>query len=474
MKLLAIDELQLPAFTSTPDGRLVFVNAAWRERFAADVGDLWHAPFPEVELDTIGESWRACHLDHQPFILEVSSPSERYRILCQPVLHDDRNLILGTMADITQQSRRQAETEAILDTAVDAIIIIDEHGRMETFNKAATELFGYSAADALGMNVSMLMPEPHRSEHDHYVERYLTTGQARIIGIGRDLEAVDRSGRKIPIHLSVSEVHSETGRRFTGIIRDLSEQQAARQALAEQREKLAHVGRLSSMGEMTASIAHEINQPLTAISMYAQAGIKLIDRGEPDLNRLRDALEKLNTQSLRAGAVIERIQRFARAQKSERIMLDINNLLEDLGKLAESDARLYSVELELALAPDLPDVLGDPIQIQQVALNLIRNAIDAMSEIGFVHGRRVRMSTSLWADGMVEIAVSDLGPGVAEDQKDLLFTPFHTTKKDGMGMGLSICRSIMTEHGGALSYRDNDGPGATFFFTLPTRNAADE
>ena len=474
MNLLAIDKLQLPAFTSTPDGRLVFVNTAWRERFAADVGDAWHAPFPDIAVRTIADSWRACHLAHQPFILEASSPSGRYRILCQPVLEKDQVLILGTLADITQQSRRQAETEAILDTAVDAIIIIDENGRIETFNKAATELFGYTAAEALGRSVCMLMPEPHRSDHDQYMRRYLTTGQARIIGIGRDLEAVDRDGKRIPIHLSVSEVESESGRRFTGIVRELSEQQAARQALAEQREKLAHVGRLSSMGEMTASIAHEINQPLTAISMYAQAGIKLIDRGEPDLARLRDALEKLSTQSLRAGAVIERIQRFARAQKSERIMLDINHLLEDLGKLAESDARLYNVELQLDLAPDLPEVFGDPIQIQQVALNLIRNAIDAMRDIRFLHGRRVRISTSIRADRMVEVAVCDLGPGVAEDQKELLFTPFHTTKKEGMGMGLSICRSIMTEHGGALSYRDNQGPGATFFFTLPTWEAEDE
>ncbi|HEY5681146.1 MAG TPA: PAS domain S-box protein [Pseudomonadales bacterium] len=474
MKLLAIDKLQLPAFASTPDGRLVFVNAAWRERFAAGVGDPWHDPFPKVEIDTIGEAWQACHLAHQPFMLEASSPSERYRILCQPVLENGQVLVLGTMADITQQSRQEAETEAILDTAVDAIIIIDETGRIETFNKAATQLFGYTAAETLGKPVSMLMPEPHRSQHDHYMSRYLTTGEAKIIGIGRDLEAVDQSGRRIPIHLSVSEVQSESGRRFTGIIRDLSEQQAARQALAEQREKLAHVGRLSSMGEMTASIAHEINQPLTAISMYAQAGIKLIDRGEPDLARLRDALEKLNTQSLRAGAVIERIQRFARAQKSERIMLDVNHLLDDLGKLAESDARLYNVELELELAPGLPEVFGDPIQVQQVALNLIRNAIDAMRDIRFVHGRRISLSTSLRSDRMVEIAVSDLGPGVAEDQKELLFTPFHTTKKEGMGMGLSICRSIMTEHGGALSYRDNDGPGATFFFTLPTWRADDE
>ncbi|MDH3643209.1 MAG: PAS domain S-box protein, partial [Gammaproteobacteria bacterium] len=373
------------------------------------------------------------------------------------------------------ESRGSAEAEAILDTAVDSIIIIDQRGRIETFNQAATKLFGYQPGEVIGKSVNMLMPEPHHSGHDRYMQSYLDGGSPKIIGIGRELEAVDRNGVRIPIYLAVSEVKSDVEPRFTGIIRDLSEQRATREALTEQREKLAHVGRLSSMGEMTASIAHEINQPLTAISMYAQAGMKLIDRGEPDLGRLREALDKLNTQSLRAGAVIERIQRFARAQESQREVVDVNALLEDLVKLAESDARLHDMQLELDLGPDLPDVFGDPIQIQQVALNLIRNAIDAMTEIDCAHGRRIRIYTELASPGVIRTSVVDLGPGVAESQMELVFTPFHTTKKEGMGMGLSICRSIIAEHGGILSFHNNagsnshteEGPGATFFFTLP-------
>jgi len=224
---------------------------------------------------------------------------------------------------------------------------------------------------------------------------------------------------------------------------------------------------LSNMGEMTASIAHEINQPLTAISMYAQASIKLIERGNTDLEKLQSALDKLNTQSLRAGAVIERIQRFARAQESQREMMDVNELVIDLVKLTESDARLHDIELALELGEALPTRFGDPIQIQQVALNLIRNAIDAMNEIHCANGSSITIRTRLAPQDLVVVSVSDLGPGVAEEQRDLVFTPFHTTKKDGMGMGLSICRSIITEHGGTLDFYNNDDAGATFFFNLP-------
>jgi two-component system sensor kinase FixL len=474
MKLPALDRLEFPVFMSDAGGRLTFVNEPWRERFGIELGAAWHDAFPQLDAAALTEQWQACLQGLQPFVFEAHAGGTRYRVICQPAQADDSAAIhvLGALTDITSQSLMQAEAEAILDTAVDAIIIIDEHGRIEHFNQAAVKLFGYQPREAIGRSVNMLMPEPHRGQHDRYMHDYMTGGDAKIIGIGRELEAVDKNGVRIPIYLAVSEVKGDGERRFTGILRDLSEQQATRQALAEQREKLAHVGRLSSMGEMTASIAHEINQPLTAISMYAQAGMRLIDRGEPDLGRLREALDKLNTQSLRAGAVIERIQRFARAQESQREVVDVNALIEDLVKLAEADARLHDMQLALNLADDLPTVFGEPIQIQQVALNLIRNAIDAMNEIDCRHGRRIEIATELENAEHIRISVADLGPGVAEDQMELVFTPFHTTKKEGMGMGLSICRSIIAEHGGILSFANNfagnEGPGATFFFTLPT------
>ena len=376
------------------------------------------------------------------------------------------------------ESSATDELAAILATTVDAIIIMDERGIIESFNAAACAIFGYSTEECVGQSVTMLMGEPHRSEHQVYVDHYLSTGKARIIGIGRELEAQHRDGHAIPIYLAVSEVATHGHRRFTGIIRDLTEQQATRATLAEQREKLAHVGRLSTMGEMMASIAHEINQPLTAIAMYAQAGMRMIATGASDLERLRGALDKLNTQSLRAGAVIDRIQRFAKAQQSEREFVDLNDLLNDLVKLAEADIRMYDIQLSLDLQPDLPPVRVDPVQIQQVALNLIRNAIDATLEINAIHGRGLILRTSASASGnQLLVEVRDQGPGVAPEKAELVFEPFHTSKRDGMGMGLSICRSIIVEHGGELNFHNNadtmsnkgrqEHSGATFFFTLP-------
>jgi len=478
MELPALKLLPVPIFMSDEAGILQFVNDSWMTDIGAATGEYWPDLFPELTPADHSRLWQTCMVDGQPLRVTYQArphqgPDMWFEMVLQPTADaDGAQHLLGALIDVTGQTIIEAEASAILEAAVDAIVIIDETGCIENFNQSACRMFGYQLSEVIGKNVSLLMAEPHRSHHDRYLEHYLATGEGKIINIGRELEAIDAQGRMFPVYLAVSEIHATGRRRFTGIIRDLSEQQASRQALAEQREKLAHVGRLSIMGEMTASIAHEINQPLTAISMYAQAGLKLIDRGD-SLNKLKDALEKLNVQALRAGAVIERIQRFAKAQDGVRELIEPNALLMELLKLAESDARLHNIELAVELAENMPPLYVDPIQIQQVALNLIRNAIDAMNEIGCRNGRRIIIRSSRPASDLIEIAVSDLGPGVAEDQSDLLFTPFHTTKREGMGMGLSICRSIISDHGGELNYYNNgmnsDEPGATFYFRLPVQ-----
>jgi len=473
VKFSAYDNLPCPIFIADKNGRLTYVNQAWRQCLGSGSGESWTEPFDDVQQTDARHAWQRCCEADESFTITSKVSSESgirwYDIQCQAIDGDEAGAMgmLGMLQEVTGQTLATAATLAILDTAVDAIIIIDRNGIIDTFNQAAVEMFGYQADEIIGQSVTKLMPEPHSSQHEVYVNRYLKTGDKKIIGIGRELEAIDKAGKKFPIYLSVSEIHLEGQRRFTGIIRDLSEQRADREALAEHRQRLAHVDRLSSMGEMTASIAHEINQPLTAISMYAQAGIKLIERGDTDLEKVRSALDKLNTQSLRAGAVIERIQRFARAQESHREMMDVNELVIDLVKLTESDARLHDIELVLDLGEALPTRFGDPIQIQQVALNLIRNAIDAMNEIHCANGRRITIRTRLAPQDLIVVSVSDLGTGVAEQQTALVFTPFHTTKKDGMGMGLSICRSIIAEHGGSMDFYNNDAAGATFYFNLP-------
>lgn len=466
----AIDRLPVPLFRADASGLLTWVNDAWQAELPGTVGDRWHAPFAAIDATTAADLWRRCVVEREP--AHLTSPFEGpdgealfFQVILQPVISEGEPEIMGALVDVTEQTVGLAETNAILDTAVDGIIIIDETGIIHTFNQAASDLFGYRAEDVIGQSVNMLMPAGEASRHNVYLSNYIATGRASIIGVGRELVGVTASGDRVPIYLAISDIRLRGRRRFAGIVRNLTEQHAAREALASQREKLAHVGRLSTMGEMTASIAHEINQPLTAISMYAQASLKLIERGG-SLDKVKEALEKLNTQSLRAGAVIERIQRFARAQETSKELVALNDLVTDLLKLADSDARMHDIELDLDLAPDLPPVFADPVQVQQVILNLIRNGIDAMNEIGCANGRTIRLETRL-NDGYAVLRVIDQGPGVADDQSELVFTPFHTTKKEGMGMGLSICRSIISEHGGELRFENNENEGACFYFSLP-------
>jgi len=469
----AIDRLPVPLFRADESGHITWTNEAWNAALASRVGDLWFDTFSAFDAVSAARSWQSCAIEQTP--INLPSPAQGlngdtlfYEVIVQPAVVEGRPEILGSLVDVTEQTVALAETNAILDTAVDGIIIITESGRIETFNQAASELFGYAAEEVIGRSVSMLMTGGDAGNHDNYLKNYLKTGKASIIGVGRELVGLTASGERVPIYLAVSDIQISGRRRFAGIVRNLTEQQAAREALASQREKLAHVGRLSTMGEMTASIAHEINQPLTAISMYAQASLKLLEL-EGGTEKVKEALEKLNTQSLRAGAVIERIQRFARAQESSKELVDLNDLVTDLLKLADSDARMHDIELVLELSPELPQIFADPVQIQQVILNLIRNGIDAMNEIGCRNGRCIELQTRIQG-GDVQLEVRDQGPGVAEDQSDLVFTPFHTTKKEGMGMGLSICRSIISEHGGELRFKNNDQAGACFYFSLPIEN----
>lgn len=357
----------------------------------------------------------------------------------------------------------------ILDSVVDAIVTIDDHGIIQSVNAATRRIFGYSDEELLGQPLEILMPEPFRSQHRGYVAGYLKTGAAKIIGIGRELQAANKQGEIFPIYLAVNEINTDQGTYFAGIIRDLTAQKRDQQILLEQRERLARVGRLSTMGEMTASIAHEINQPLTAIAAYAQACINLLDKGTVDdvnVARARAGLVKLSAQTLRAGDIIERIQRFVRHEGSDKKLVDINDLMRDLVHLAAADARSHSVELKFELHESLPAVYCDPVQIQQVALNLVRNAIDAMTDIDCRHGRSIVLRTKRNFH-KIEVAVEDLGTGVSDEQAALIFSPFHTTKAQGMGMGLSICKSIMQEHDGNLEFFNNSGEGCTFYFTLP-------
>ena len=360
---------------------------------------------------------------------------------------------------------REARLRSILETVPDALIIIDERGTIESFSKSAERLFGYSEREIVGQNVRILMPEPYSSAHDSYLQRYLGTGERRIIGIGRVVVGRRRDGSTFPMELAVGEVRTEHGRRFTGFVRDLTERHRTERRLQDLQSELMHVSRLSAMGQMGAALAHELNQPLTAIINYVQAARRMSEAsGEPLSPRVAEVLEKTAQQAARAGQIIRRLRQFVEKGSTEHRAEDINRVAEEASALALVGAKELGIRVSLVLAASLPPVAIDKIQIQQVLLNLIRNAVEAMTESP---ERHLVVTTERGEEGMVSITVRDTGPGLSQDVQRQLFQPFVTSKERGMGIGLSICRSIVEAHGGRILAQPSEPSGTCFLFTLP-------
>jgi two-component system sensor kinase FixL len=355
----------------------------------------------------------------------------------------------------------EARLRSILTTVPDALVIIDEAGLIQSVSTTAERLFGYEAGEIEGRNVSMLMPEPYRSEHDRYLARYLATGERRIIGIGRVVLGQRRDGGTFPMELSVGEVILEGRRQFTGFVRDLTDRQESDRRLHEAQDELLHISRLSEMGQMASTLAHELNQPLAAINNYLAGAERLMQRG--DYERTSIAFGKAVEQVDRAAQIIRRLREFVSKGDADRRPESLSKIVEEASALALVGAKSQGVRAAISLDPVAELAFVDKIQIQQVLVNLVRNAVEAMEE-GLL--RNLQVTTRRQGE-MIEVAVADTGPGIAEHIKARLFEPFVTSKATGMGVGLSICRSIVESNGGRLWAEDNEGGGTVFRFTLP-------
>lgn len=347
-------------------------------------------------------------------------------------------------------------------TSSDAIITIDALGIMQSFNPAAERLFGYRESEVIGRNVKMLMPPHFRSEHDSYVRRYLETGQKRIIGIGRVVAGEKKDGSTFPLELSVGEAEIDGHKLFIGFIRDLTEIRTEQRRVQELQRELFHVNRLAEMGQIASSLAHEVNQPLAAIMNYLQVSRRLIDDRDVG-GAVGGILEKIEAQTIRAAEITKRLRAFVDRRDVARQDENLNKVIEEALALGVVGAASRSTRVHLQLAPDLPDVCIDRVQIQQVIVNLVRNAIDAMEG----EARRELSIRSAMEGDVVRVSVADSGPGVAPEVAGKLFNAFVTTKEQGMGVGLSISRAIVESHGGRLGFTANDQRGTTFYFTLP-------
>jgi len=485
----------------------------------------------------------------------------------------------------TELRERESRLRAILGTAVDGIVTIDDRGLIQSANAAAERMFGYEARELLGQNVRILMPSPHREAHDRYIARYLETGEARIIGTGREVRGQRKDGSTFPLELAVSTFEAQGRRMFTGMLRDLSERKALEKARhlyermveasndlmafvdpsyvyqavnqryaevfglprdaivgrtaadlvnpehfettirprldeclggrpvhyeywlelprwgrrcfdvrydpyfaadgcvegvlvdardvterkrleddAKRREaELAHAGRLATIGELAASVTHELKQPLSAIMTYARACSRLLDAGERD--KLPQALDDIAEQARRAVRVTERLRHFSRRERIRRERLDINETVRETVRLVRHDLDRHHIALRYELAKRLPPVAGDKLELQQVLVNLVRNAVDAMNDDAG-HERVVVIRTAAGADS-VTVSVSDTGVGLPDDRPERVMESFFTTKAEGTGLGLSISRGIVEAHGGRLWAAPNPDRGASFHFTLP-------
>lgn len=483
LNLLIDGAAEYAIYMLDPAGRVLIWNAGaqrlkgWREAeiLGQDAAifypaDAREAGKPQADLARASREGR---LDEEAWRLRKDG-SEFLAHVSMTALRDEAGVLQGfakVLRDVTgQRAGEQAlkasanHLQSILSTVPDAMVVIDERGKILSFSAAAERLFGCTEADVMGENVSILMPSPDRDRHDGYIARYLETGERRIIGVGRVVVGSRRDGTTFPMELSVGEATGFGPRVFTGFVRDLTERQRTQSRLEELQAELIHIARVSGMGAMASTLAHELNQPITAVANYVEAVRDLLATPNPeDAPMIREALGEAAAEAMRAGHIVRRLRDFVARGEVERSVENVETLVREAAALGLMGARDEGLEVVFELSPDVGAVLVDKIQIQQVLINLARNGFEAM--IG-------RERPTLWltsavdAAGMARITVADNGPGVAPALAEQLFSAFVTTKADGMGLGLSICRTIVEANGGRIWYEPAPGGGARFHFTL--------
>ena len=368
------------------------------------------------------------------------------------------------MNDSVGVSESGERLRAILHAAVDAIVTIEESGAIESINPAAERAFGYARDELIGRNVSVLMPSPDREEHDRYIAHYLRTGKARIIGIGREIEAQRKDGSVFPADIAVSEVRLPGRRLFTGIIRDLTERRAMEERARLRLEDAAHTARVLELGEMCSGIVHEMNQPLAAIVSFAEGCLRMVRGGGAEPALIEDTLGRVAEQGIRAGEILSGLRDLVRKDESRSEAFHLDATIEETLLLVDHERRRRGIRVEVEREHGLPAVSADRVQIEQILLNLLRNAFHAVEG---AERRQVRMRVTRAGSDRVRLIVEDSGPGLTPELCERVFEPFYTTRPSGLGIGLAISRSLAERHGGRLWAESGDDRGARFGLELP-------
>ena len=375
--------------------------------------------------------------------------------------------VLGVSMDITERKQAEELFRLAIEASPSGTLLANNQGRIVLINAHIEELFGYPRSELIGKSVEILVPQRFAAQYAGLREAFLAAPETLAVGAGPDLCGLRKDGTEFPVEIGFSPIQTPKGLLVLANVVDISARKAAEAEAEVQRDQIELLSRVSLLGETTALLAHELNQPLSAIVNNANAGSRFIDNGNPDIDVLREIMEDVETDGRRAHDIIDAVRRTIKKGGTIREPINLNDTVGKVIHMVEPEAKVHSCEMETSLAGDLPPVEGDPVQIQQVLINLVTNAFDAMRDTPAAR-RRVQITTEPNGNGTVCVTVRDRGSGIPADVRGRLFDQFVTTKEEGLGMGLAIVRSIVEAHGGEIAADNPKDGGARFFFTLPT------